>query len=190
MLSSSSLSSRKAFRQSMPSQNVNLYMKFLKYIMGKEDTQWYVYSMGDLSVKSIAAGATDNKVLIEDIAWLTYHSKCSHLERCVTRDFRTAYLFAQHHSVSKSEEIEVSKGERILLLPVEKFWPLDESRESVLHALLWVICWLDNLYSLKQIHLFSVNTDRDLIFRYDLHKHFMQLIPKFGQYSQHSLFIK
>ena len=36
--------------------------------MGKEDTQWYVYSMGDLSVKSIAAGATDNKVLIEDIA--------------------------------------------------------------------------------------------------------------------------
>ena len=31
--------------------------------------------------------------------------------------------------------------------------------------------------------------DRDLIFGYDLHKHFMQLILKFGQDLQHSLFI-
>ena len=42
---------------------------------------------------------------------------------------------------------------------------------------------------LKDVRLLCVNIDRALIFGYDFHEHFMQLILKFGQYLQHSLFI-
>ena len=42
---------------------------------------------------------------------------------------------------------------------------------------------------IKDVRSLCVNIDRALIFLYDLHKHFMQLILKFGQYLQHSLFI-
>ena len=42
---------------------------------------------------------------------------------------------------------------------------------------------------LKDVRLLCVNIDRALIFGYDLHEHFMQLILKFGQYLQHSLFV-
>ena len=41
----------------------------------------------------------------------------------------------------------------------------------------------------KDVRSLRVDIDRALIFGYDLHKHFMQLILKFGQYLQHSLFI-
>ena len=41
----------------------------------------------------------------------------------------------------------------------------------------------------KDVRSLRVNIDRALIFGYDLHEHFMQLILKFGQYLQHSLFI-
>ena len=40
----------------------------------------------------------------------------------------------------------------------------------------------DISHAVKEVHLFSVNIDRALIFRYNLHEYFMQLIPKFGQY--------
>ena len=40
----------------------------------------------------------------------------------------------------------------------------------------------------KDVRSLRVNIDRALIFGYDLHEHFMQLILKFGQYLQHSLF--
>ena len=43
-------------------------------------------------------------------------------------------------------------------------------------------------HSLKDVRLLRVNIDRALIFGYDLHKNFMQLILKFGQYLQHNLF--
>ena len=42
---------------------------------------------------------------------------------------------------------------------------------------------------LKDVRSLRMNIDRALIFGYDLHEHFMQLILKFGQYLQHSLFI-
>ena len=45
-------------------------------------------------------------------------------------------------------------------------------------------------HRLKEVHIFSVNIDRALTFGYDLHEHFMQLIPKFGKYLQYSLFFK
>ena len=41
----------------------------------------------------------------------------------------------------------------------------------------------------EDVRSLRVNIDRALIFGYDLHEHFMQLILKFGQYLQHSLFI-
>ena len=44
-------------------------------------------------------------------------------------------------------------------------------------------------FPFKDVRSLRVNIDRALIFRYDLHEHFMQLILKFGQYLQHSLFI-
>ena len=44
-------------------------------------------------------------------------------------------------------------------------------------------------HPLKDVRLLRVNIDRALIFGYNLHEHFMQLILKFGQYLQHSLFI-
>ena len=44
-------------------------------------------------------------------------------------------------------------------------------------------------HRLKEVRSLRVNIDRTLIFRYDLHEHFMQLTLKFGQYLQHSLFI-
>ena len=49
---------------------------------------------------------------------------------------------------------------------------------------------IQELYStLKDVRSLRVNIDRALIFGYDLREHFMQLILKFGQYLQHSLFI-
>ena len=45
------------------------------------------------------------------------------------------------------------------------------------------------MVTLKDIPSLRVNIDRALIFGYDLHEPFMQLILKFGQYLQHSLFI-
>ena len=45
------------------------------------------------------------------------------------------------------------------------------------------------LIAIKDVRSLRVNIDRALIFGYDLHEHFMQLILKFGQYLQHSLFI-
>ena len=41
----------------------------------------------------------------------------------------------------------------------------------------------------KDVRSLRVNTDRALIIGYDSHEHFMQLMLKFGQYLQHSLFI-
>ena len=43
--------------------------------------------------------------------------------------------------------------------------------------------------TVKDVRVLCVNIDRALIFGYDLHEHFMQLIQKFGRYLQHSLFI-
>ena len=56
----------------------------------------------------------------------------------------------------------------------------------LLHPCDFALCVDD---SLKDVRLLRVNIDRALIFGYDLHEYFMQLILKFGQYSQHSLFI-
>ena len=42
---------------------------------------------------------------------------------------------------------------------------------------------------LKEVHLFSGNVNRPLIFGYNLHKHFMPEIPKLEQYLQYSLFM-
>ena len=42
---------------------------------------------------------------------------------------------------------------------------------------------------LKDVRSLHVNIDRAWFFGYELHEHFMQLILKFGQYLQHSLFI-
>ena len=42
---------------------------------------------------------------------------------------------------------------------------------------------------IKDVRSLRVNIDKASIFGYDLHEHFMQLILKFGQYLQHSLFI-
>ena len=50
-----------------------------------------------------------------------------------------------------------------------------------------IIC--EKYYTFKDVRSLRVNIDRALIFGYDLHEHFMQLILKFGQYLQHSLFI-
>ena len=44
-------------------------------------------------------------------------------------------------------------------------------------------------YGVKDVRSLRVNIDRALIFGHDLHEHFLQLILKFGQYLQHSLFI-
>ena len=46
-----------------------------------------------------------------------------------------------------------------------------------------------HVIDIKDVRSLRVNIDRTLIFGYDLHEHFMQLILKFGQYLQHSLFI-
>ena len=48
---------------------------------------------------------------------------------------------------------------------------------------------LSSVPLIKDVRSLRVNIDRALIFGYDLHEHFMQLILKFGQYLQHSLFI-
>ena len=40
----------------------------------------------------------------------------------------------------------------------------------------------------EDVRLLRVNIDRALIFGYDLHGHFIQLILKFGQYLQRNLF--
>ena len=38
------------------------------------------------------------------------------------------------------------------------------------------------MQAFKDVRSLRVNIDRALIFGYDLHEHFMQLILKFGQY--------
>ena len=44
-------------------------------------------------------------------------------------------------------------------------------------------------FCFKDVRVLRVNIDKALIFGYELHEHFMQLILKFGQYLQHILFI-
>ena len=57
------------------------------------------------------------------------------------------------------------------------------------YGLRFVIRFVISDQRFKDVRLLCLNIDRALISRYDLHEQFMQLILKFGQYLQHSLFM-
>ena len=82
--------------------------------------------------------------------------------------------------ISKSTYYRFIVREHVLLL----------KNLSKLKLLLIIFCFnCFHPFLIKDVRSLRVNIDRALIFGYDFHEHFMQLILKFRQYLQHSLFI-